>query len=227
MNIYKNLTIVGTSHISEESIREVEKVILETKPEIVALELDRRRFEHLINGKKTKLRLRDIGNIGIKGFIFNLIGAFIENKLGKLVNVKPGSEMKKATEIAKLVNARIALVDQDIGVTLSRLSKEITYKEKFRFLWDLIKGIFVRQKINFDLRKVPSKELINKLVKQLKGRYPNLYKVLIHERNIHIGRMLYMLRNYRVVAVIGAGHEDEVINEIKKLESFERKVSSE
>src|SRR3989338_8468375 len=175
MIYYKNLIIIGTSHISIESVKEVEDVISEKKPEIVALELDRPRFRALIYGGK-KAGLKDIFSIGIKGYIFSLIGAYAEKKLGSIVDVSPGSEMKRAAEVAKENGCRIALIDQSINVTLKRFSKEITWKEKFRFLFDLIKGIFKKEKISFDLNKVPNNEIIKKMLDHVRKRYPSVYR---------------------------------------------------
>src|SRR3989338_847748 len=141
MRVYKNLTIIGTSHISKESILKVGNFISKNKPD-----------------------LKDIGEIGIKGFLINLIGAYIEKKLGKLVGVMPGSEMKTAFELSREYNTKIALIDQDISITLKKLGRRITFKEKFRIVKDLLKGIIFRKSDiePFDLTKVPSESLILK-----------------------------------------------------------------
>lgn len=219
MNTYKKLVLVGTSHISKDSIKEVKETILKYKPDIVAIELDRLRMMNLLSQKR-KISLRDIRRVGFKGFLFAVIGYWIEKKLGEIVNVKPGSEMLMAINIARNTKSKVALIDQDIRITLRKLSKRITLKEKLRFGSDIIKSFFVKTKIDFDLRKVPSQTLINKLTKQLKERYPTVYEVLISERNFIIAKNLYLLmqKDYTIVAVIGAGHEKSVINIIKDLE---------
>ena len=38
------LTIIGTAHVSEESVNEVKDAIYEQQPDIVAIELDRGRY---------------------------------------------------------------------------------------------------------------------------------------------------------------------------------------
>jgi len=224
MKIYKNLTIVGTSHISIESVKEVEEIILKNKPDVVALELDRVRFEALVNKRERRLRLSDIKKIGFNGFLFNLIGGFIEKRLGKIVSVAPGSEMKKAAEVAKKCGAKVALIDQDVSLTLKKISKEITWREKFRFIKDVIKGISAKR-IKFDLTKVPPKSLIKRLTNKLKIDYPNLYRILVKERNEIMAKYLYILMNSynSVVAVVGAGHEEEIIEEIKKWGYLQKK----
>ena len=217
---YKNLTIIGTSHIAKQSLEDVEKAIIEGKPGIVALELDRRRLYSLFK-KPGKLRIYDIKRVGIKGFVFALIGAWAEKKLGKLVGVAPGSEMKKAVRLAKKNKIKIALIDQDIEITLKRFSKSLTWKEKWNFFVDIMKAIFIRKEvIEFDLTKVPNKKTIRKLVDKVKERYPNVYKVLIEERNYimadNIKKIMDLYPDKKILGIIGAGHEDDILNSIKK-----------
>ncbi len=163
MYTYKNLYIIGTSHIAAQSIKEVEQAILDIKPNIVAIELDPKRFQSLIHKKKTKLRLRDMQKVGFKGFLFNALGAWVEKKLGKSVGILPGSEMKKAVETAYKVKADLALIDQDIEITLKKLSQTLTWKEKFRFLIDILKSLFTTNKVKFDLTKATNEELAKRL----------------------------------------------------------------
>ena len=105
MHTIQNLIIIGTSHIAVESIDEVTTAIAELKPEIIALELDLKRFKRLTSKTKYKLKLSDIGQ---KGFLINLIGSYIERYLGKKVGVLPGSEMKRAIHLARKNNIKIA-----------------------------------------------------------------------------------------------------------------------
>ena len=60
---YKNLILIGTSHIAKESLREVARVIEKEKPDIVAIELDRRRFYALTQKTKRKPTVKDIKKI--------------------------------------------------------------------------------------------------------------------------------------------------------------------
>ncbi len=218
MRKINNLTIIGTSHISIESVESVKSFILKEKPSVVAVELDRKRLDSLL-AKDHKIRLTDIRKIGVKGFLFVLVGSYIQNKLAKMAGTKPGDEMLAAVEYAKKVNAKIALIDQDVVVTLSKFSKRFTWKEKFRVLSDLFRGIFFGKRelrrlgISWiDLRKVPAERIIKKLVNYMKQRYPSLYLTLIEERNQIMAEKLIRLMNgfESVLAVVGAGHEEGI-----------------
>ncbi len=215
---YKNLTIIGTSHIAMQSIKEVESLILKIKPSIIALELDSLRFAALTK-RKRRLNLSQIRKLGFRVYFLSLVGSYIEKKLGKLVKVSPGSEMKKAIALANETKARIFLIDQDITITLRRLSHSITKKEIFRLLLDFITAPFKKQQYRIDLTKVPSKKIINEMLNQLKKRYPNIYKTLIKERNIIISKnlkdIMFKYPDEKIIAIVGAGHEDAIIKELK------------
>ena len=103
---YKNLTIIGTSHIAQESIDEVTKAIENAKPSVIALELDPKRFQALLQkGKKDYFYI--LRKVGIKGSLFSLIGEWAERKLGRIVKVKPGSEMLAAIKLLVFVGSII------------------------------------------------------------------------------------------------------------------------
>lgn len=220
MKIYQNLTIVGTSHISKQSIEEVKQVISTQNPEVLALELDKGRLQALLSNQKRKIGIQDIKRFGFKGFLFGYIGQWVEHKMGDIVEVAPGTEMLEAYKTAKQFECKISLIDQEINITLKNLSKEITWKEKFRFIYDIIKSIFVKEEIKFDLHKVPSEKIIKELLEKVKVRYPSIYKVIVTDRNNYMAKRLYILMQNcdSVVAIVGAGHSDEIIKEIKCLQ---------
>jgi len=227
---YNNLTIIGTSHIAKQSVVEITDAIYELKPDIIALELDHRRYHALLSKAKHRIRLSDIRRIGIKGFIFALLGQYAQKTLGKYAGLEPGADMLTAINIAHHRNIKISFIDQDIEITFRRFSQSLTWKEKWNFIVDLFRAIFFRKSEikklgieNFDLTKVPEKKLIEKLLKKLKERYPFVYKVLITERNTVMSRNLHHLMqsnpDKQILAVVGAGHTDDLIKLIKKLHS--------
>lgn len=215
MKSFGNLIILGTSHIAVESINEVKQLINNENPEIIALELDILRFKKLLSNTQQKPSLKDL----ISGSsIMNTLGAYIEKKLGEKVGIKPGEEMLTAIRFAKKYRLKIVLIDQPIQVTFKRLSESITFKEKFRFIADILTSlIFPKKRIKIDLTKVPEKSLIKKMIKEVRKRYPNVYKTLIYERNIYMAQQLTQLLqlNKKTLAIVGAGHEDELLRLIK------------
>ncbi|MEM4337061.1 MAG: TraB/GumN family protein [Candidatus Woesearchaeota archaeon] len=215
------LKIIGTSHVSKESAKEIESTILSFKPDIVAIELDIQRYHALISKKRDKIGFSDIKKIGFKGFLFALIGEYVERKIGEQLKIKPGVDMLTAIKVAKKFKLTIALIDQPLAITLQRFSKSISWKEKWNFFVDLVKGVFLGKKqlkemglTDIDLSKVPPKENIKKLLMLVKKRYPNFYKVLVEERNAYMAKQLNSIiqknPDKRIIAVVGAGHEEGI-----------------
>jgi len=221
---FKNMEIVGTSHIAEESVKKVTDKIKKEKPEIVCVELDRQRLHALMsNQKKSSLNPKLIFQIGVVGYLFLLIGGYVQKKLGKIVNIDPGSDMKAAVIAAKEIKSKIGLIDQNVQMTLKKLSKTFTFKEVLRIGGDIIKAIFgIGPKINvkFNLKGVPDEKVINQMMGLLKERYPSIYNVLIDERNKIMARKLIVLSkknpNEKILSVVGAGHKSGMIEYLKK-----------
>ncbi len=238
----ESIKLIGTSHIAKQSIEEVTKAIESFKPLIIAVELDSKRFLALQEenkekkqGKKSSLSIKSIFKIGFKGYLFALIGSYSSKKLGSFVNATPGDEMLTAIKLAKENNLEVALIDQDIEITLQRFSKTLSWKERWVFVKDIFKSIFRRKKIiqeykelgldieTLDLSKVPSKETVIQLTSFMKRKYPNIYKVLIAERNTYMVKSLIkMRRKYpekKILVIVGAGHLEGMEKELLKYDA--------
>lgn len=211
--------IIGTSHIAQESINEIKKAFSEIKPDIVAVELDVGRAQGLMSGVKARVSLANIAQIGVKGYLFAKMGQIVQQKLGQSIGISPGTEMKTAMELAKKEHLKIALIDQPIQKTLRNFSKELTWKEKFRFLGDVFKGLlFPKRQMrkigldHLDLSKVPEGKLITLMMTQLKDRYPSIYKTLVEDRNKYmVKQIIKLLRenpDKKILVVVGAGHKE-------------------
>jgi pheromone shutdown-related protein TraB len=209
------IKIIGTSHVSQESINNLRKEFQENCPDIVAVELDKQRAESLFSKEKEKVNFKIIFQVGLIGGIFALFGSYVQKKIGNMVGIKPGSEMKEALILANKHNSQIYLIDQQIQITLKQLSKCFTIKEIFRIFKELIKGVFSKKKtIKVDFSKVPKNELIDEMIKQIKIDYPNIYRVLIHDRNRYMVKKLLKIEKENpeknILAVVGAGHKQEM-----------------
>jgi pheromone shutdown-related protein TraB len=203
------IQIIGTSHIAKESTSFITKKILLEKPEIVAVELDISRF-HSIFHPPRKLRFAEIPKIGFMGWLFAVIGSWLQRKFGESVGMVPGADMRAAIVAAKKIHAKIALIDRPIQITLKRLSTEMNFFTKLKFFSYLLFGGFFQSDAQFDLEKVPDEKLIKKLTSELKNKFPALYKVLVSERDEFIANQIILLKkenpDKNIIVVLGAGH---------------------
>ncbi|RME77634.1 hypothetical protein D6774_03795 [Candidatus Woesearchaeota archaeon] len=219
------LVVIGTSHISPESVKRIEQTIREQDVQAVAIELDAQRLASLFN-QETKSDWRMIRKVGLQGYIFALIGSYVQKKLAKHIGMQPGDDMRAAVRAARKQHIPLELIDQPIYITLRRISQVFTWREKLRVFADVVRAaLFPKRELKkrgleqFDLKKVPSKDVIAKLIKDLRERYPSLYKVLIEERNQYMVRKLREIApkyDGLVVVVVGAGHEEGMLELLKQ-----------
>jgi len=221
------LHIIGTSHIAKESYNLVKNNILKNKPDIVAVEIDKKRLQALLS-KQTKIRLSDIKRYGLTAYIFARIGSWLQRKLGERAGLAPGSEIKAAIIAAKKINAKIYLIDQDIEITFKKLSKALGIKEKLKLIFILLFGFFIPTKNKtlkkIDLAKVPEQKLIEELTADFKKKFPSLYKVLVADRDKYMAKQLIFIANHhtdaKIIAVVGAGHIKGLKNILSKQNIF-------
>jgi len=207
-----NIILVGTAHISEDSVKEVKQVIKEQNPDIVAVELCKRRYDSIT--KKDAWEEKPVTTL-LKGnnAYFMLAQTFlssIQRKLGKEYGVEPGSEMIAAIKVAEKNNLEVALVDRDISITLKRAWKKMGIREKFRIIWEFLKAIvgYDEEELEeLDLKEIMDQDVISSMMDEFGKIAPSASDVLIHERDEYIARkILNQSKKGKVVAVVGAGH---------------------
>lgn len=222
----EGIRIIGTSHVAAESVREIEQAFAEWKPDIVAVELDHNRLVALWEKRRHSTSLGML-RVGLSGFLFALIGSYVQRKIGSKVGMDPGAEMRRAVELAGQHGARIALIDQRVERTLHRFSQVLTWRERLRIVRDIVRGVFFSRgelrKLgleNIDFTRVPGKEIVNKLLTMVKERYPNIYRVLVTERNVVMARNISHIRELepgkKILIVVGAGHIEGLAGLIEK-----------
>ncbi|HIH39041.1 TraB/GumN family protein [Candidatus Woesearchaeota archaeon] len=202
--------ILGTSHIARQSVKEVKEAIEKINPGIIAIELDPRRLAALLSKKREKTRISDVG---VKAYLILSIAQWAQKKLGSSVGISPGTEMLTAYKQGKAKNKKIALIDQDIQITLNHLTKAVSFRDVWQMLKDLFRGLILRKPvIEFDLSTVPDKEVIKKILELVKKDYPRIYHALVTERDKVMARNLRAIANEnpeeKILAIVGAGHEE-------------------
>ncbi len=209
------LTIIGTAHVSEESVNEVKDTIYEQHPDIVAIELDRGRYTKM---KKKMMGVEEDETISISSIIKeNKVGLFFtstllgyfQSKIGDDVDVAPGSEMIGAIEASEDLQIPIALIDREINTTLQRALNKMSFKEKTKFAYGLLLSIFGfdDEEEDIDIEELKNPENLDDLMEMFKDEAPSVYEVLVHERDAYLAARLMQLPQDKVVAVVGAGHK--------------------
>ena len=216
----ENLKIIGTAHVSLESVKEVKRVIIEYQPDVVAVELDATRYQNLLNERDGIVEDKDIKMREIlKGdqltlFLVSGFLSYIQKKIGEDMGVKPGSEMLAAIEAAEEVGARVVLIDRDIRITLKRALNRMNFWEKAKFVYSILSSFFSKDEAIEDLEKIKEGDALEEVMEYFQEISPGAYEVLVKERDAYMSRMLLDVDG-DVVAVVGAGHKEGIQKNIE------------
>ena len=223
IQVTDNITLVGTSHISKKSVEQITKAVQDIKADTIALELDKQRLQSLLSKKRQKPPLKIIKQVGATGFLFLIIGQFIQEKMAKKVGVEPGVEMRHAYMLAASEQKKLLLIDQPIMLTMRNLKKKFVFKEKIKLFFDILTSPFQKSKLTIDLEDVPPNEVLTTLITELKDRYPGLHEALIKDRDEYMTKALKKYsQKYpeeKIVAVVGAGHTKGMVPMFEELKS--------
>lgn len=234
------LTIIGTAHVSEESVNEVKDAIYEQHPDIVAIELDRGRYIKL---KKQMMGIEEDETISVSKiikenkvalFLTTTLLSYFQSKIGADVDVKPGAEMVGAIEASQDLDIPIALIDREIGTTLQRALNRMGFIEKAKFLFGLIASVlgFGDDEEEIDIEDLKNPENIDELMEMFKDEAPSVHEVLVHERDAYLAGKIMQIPQDKVIAVVGAGHKPgiekyldnpETIPDLRELEIIDDK----
>jgi pheromone shutdown protein TraB len=229
-----NIMLLGTSHVAKQSVQEIKKTLGEHEDiEVVCLELDYQRFKSLHTKNKGKKKGKTLQMIKQYGVIIGLFLALLsgmQERVAKSLGVEPGIEMKAGYDEARKRKISTALIDRDIRLVMKDLAK-LSMGRKIKMFFKLFATSFkkkYRQELNFDVKQgVPPQEFIDRALNILRIEVPDLYRILIHERNVHMVKRLVKLREShegKILAIVGAGHLKGMEELLKKeLEQFEVK----
>ena len=205
----RTFILVGTAHISRESVDLVREVIESERPDCVCIELDPQRYEALSKGPNWEsLDLREIIRTRqLAPLIANLMLASYQKRMGLQLGVTPGSELLEAGRVADECGIPIALCDRDVRITLRRAWAALSGWRKFLLLSTFMGSLFESPELSEEeLRRIRQKDVLSELMRELGDAMPALKVALIDERDSYLAEKIRQASGDRIVAVVGAGH---------------------
>jgi pheromone shutdown-related protein TraB len=215
----KEVILIGTAHVSKQSVEQVKEVIEREQPDSVCIELDDQRYKSIMDG--SKWRETDIFKV-IKEkkatlLIMNLAISSFQNRLAKQFDTKPGQEMIQGIESAKEIGAELVLADRNIQITFSRIWGNVGVWGKAQLLTSIIYSIFNKETISEEeLEKMKTQDTLNASLAEISEAFPKLKAPLIDERDQYLAQKIKEAPGKKVVAVLGAAHVPGITSEIHK-----------
>ena len=221
----RKITLIGTAHVSKESIEEVTQTIKTLSPDCVAIELDEKRADSIQNAE----RYSQLDIIKVlkrhEGFLLlaNLILSSFQRRMGLNVGVKPGDEMLAAINTANQMNISSVMVDRPIQITLKRAWAKNSFWGKCKLFALLISSAFSKEEVDpSEIENLKNSSEMDSMMEELAKEMPVIKKVLIDERDEYLASKIWDAKGENIVAVLGAGHLPGVEKHLQKLAAGEK-----
>jgi pheromone shutdown protein TraB len=240
--------IVGTAHISRESIDEVRSLIRAEGPARVCVEIDAGRYRSMSEGAKwDNLDIIKVLKEG-RGFLLlaNLALSGFQRRMGSEVGVKPGEEMLAAVSTADELGIPYAFCDRDVQTTLKRAWGRSNLWNRSKLLASLVDSAVSGEKLSAaDIEKLKEQNELEKMMGELADFLPSVKEVLIDERDRYLAARIFTETKAAsrtssdantdpasaesgepkvpapVLAVVGAGHLEGIVGWLERLERGE------
>lgn len=201
--------LVGTAHVSKESVEDVRRTVEIVQPDSICVELCPARHQAMMqrdNWKKMNI-YRVIKEGKAVFLLLQLILQAFYRKIGDKLGVQPGAEMLEGVHLANQYGAHLVLADRDVQITLKRIWSYLGFWKKVQLLSQLLASIFVDEEVDQDLiEEMKQRDQLASMMGAFAEKYPEIKERLIDERDIYLAQKVRLAPGTNIVAIVGAGH---------------------
>jgi len=206
-------TLLGTAHVSPASVAAVRHHIESGRFDAVAIELCPSRHRALTDRDAWRnMNLFQIIRDRKAGMMMaSLALAAYQRRISEQFGIEPGAEMKAAIDAAEAADRPLQLIDREIGVTLKRTSRRLSWWKRWVLTNGMVLSLFSREEIaEEDIERLKQGDILTETFSEFADQSPELYESLIAERDRYMAARLRAENEgrgeRRVLAVLGAGH---------------------
>jgi len=215
----KDVYLVGTAHISTESVEDVHTTIEQVRPDAICVELCKARHQAMTQADNW--RKMDIFKIiRQKKAVFllaQLILSSFYRRLGEKLGVQPGAEMLEGVRMAEQTGAQLVLADRDIDITLKRVWGYLGFWSKLKLAMQLLMSALFTEKIDMDMiEQLKKQDQLEAIMSEFAQHFPEIKRRLIDERDTYLAQKIRTAPGKTIVAVIGAGHVEGIKDQIQR-----------
>lgn len=214
----KTVYLIGTAHVSQASVDDVHVTVEAVQPDTICIELCESRYRSL--AEQASWRTTDIFRVLRERkallLLAQLIMTSFYRRLGSRLGVTPGAEMLEGARLAAERNALLVLADRPIEITLRRVWGFLGFFAKIRLVAGLIGGILTVEQIDDEMvEQLKNRDQLDAVMDEFARALPKVRERLIDERDIYLAQKIRSAPGERVVAVVGAGHVEGIVQHIQ------------
>lgn len=219
----KEIILIPTAHVSQESVNLVRETIKEENPDSICIELDDQRYKNLKNPEAWKnTNIIDIiKEKKVTLLIANLILSSYQKNIAKKLKTKPGQEMMEGIKASEEMGINLVLADRSIQTTFMRIWRKMGFFEKIKLFFSLMSIDDEEDVSEEDLQRLIERDNLELAIEDMGKDYPQIAATLLHERDKFLAYNIKNAPGKKVVAILGAAHTPGVEEEVFKDQDIE------
>ncbi len=215
----REIYLVGTAHVSSESIEDVRNTVEMVEPDAICVELCQARYEALT--RPDAWQKTDVFKVIKEGkaalLLSQLIMSAFYKRMGDRLGVRPGADMLEGVNLAHERDVELVLADRDVQVTMKRTWRHLGVWNKLKLLFLLVTSALVEPDIDKDaVDDLKRPDRLGDVLMEFAEAFPAVKQCIIDERDIYLAQRIREAEGQKVVAVVGAGHVPGIAREIHR-----------
>ncbi len=205
----RKIYLLGTAHVSHQSVADVRTVMEAVRPDTVCVELCPSRHKAIIHPENWKQMdvFRIVKEHKALFVLIQLIMSSFYKKIGKKLGIMPGAEMVESIQQAERLGAELVLADRDVNITLKRVWGYLSFWQKLKLLFQLAWSSFDSEELDEQtIEDLKAKDQLEVIMQEMAKSFPGVKQRLIDERDLYLAHKIQEAPGRTVVAVVGAGH---------------------
>ena len=205
----REIYLVGTAHVSLESIEDVRKTVELVEPDAICVELCQARYEAFT--RPDVWQKMDVFKVIKEGkaalLLSQLIMSAFYKRMGDRLGVRPGADMLEAVNLAHERDVDLVLADRDVQVTMKRTWRRLGVWNKLKLLFLLLTSALVEPEIDKEaVDDLKRQDRLGDALVEFAEAFPAVKQTIIDERDVYLAQKIREAEGEKVVAVVGAGH---------------------
>lgn len=218
----KEITLVGTAHVSKDSVALVKQTIDAVLPDTVCIELDDDRYRNLQEPQRwentsvfTIIKEKKVGLL-----LVNMILSSYQKRVAEKMNTAPGQEMLQGIQSAEEHNCKIVLADRNIQTTFLRIWRKLSLWEKCGLFSSFL--FEHEEDADIDFNELMADDNLTAALSSMEQGFSGISEVLIHERDQHLAYKIKNAPGKGIVAIVGAAHIPGIQKEMYQQQDIDK-----
>lgn len=215
----REVYLVGTAHVSLESVDDVRNAVEQVDPDAICVELCQARYESFTRPDAwQKMNVFKVIKEGKAALLLShLIMSAFYKRMGDRLGVRPGADMLEGVRLARERGVDLVLADRDVQVTLKRTWRGLSPWHKLKVLFVLLSSALAEPEVDKKaVDELKREDRLEDVLMEFAKAFPAVKESLIDERDIYLAQKIRETEGERVVAVVGAGHVPGIARAIER-----------